>query len=102
MLDSIRFELEPRGIKVSVVNPGFVKTPSPIATASRCRSSCRSKPAVKALVKGLEQERREIHFPKVFTWTLKFLRVLPYPVYQWIMRRATRGRQLAKEAALHE
>ena len=27
MLDSIRFELEPRGIKVSVVNPGFVKTP---------------------------------------------------------------------------
>jgi hypothetical protein len=33
------------------------------------------------------------------TWTLKFLRILPYPIYQWIMSRATKGRQLAKEAA---
>jgi short-subunit dehydrogenase len=27
LLDSIRFELEPKGIRVTVINPGFVKTP---------------------------------------------------------------------------
>ena len=42
-------------------------------------------------MKGLEAGRREVHFPKVFTWTLKFLRILPYPVYQWIIWRATQG-----------
>jgi short-subunit dehydrogenase len=102
MLDSIRFELEPRGIRVSVVNPGFVKTPLTDRNRFPMPFLMPLGAAVNALVKGLEQERREIHFPKFFTWTLKFLRILPYPVYQWIMRRATRGRQLAKEAALRE
>jgi len=57
-------------------------------------------PAVNLMVTGLEQERREIHFPKALTWPLKFMRILPYPVYAWVMRRATKGRQLAREAGV--
>jgi short-subunit dehydrogenase len=100
MLDALRFELEPRGIKVSVVNPGFIKTPLTDRNRFPMPFLMPLEPAVRALVKGLEQERREIHFPKVFTWVLKFLRILPYPLYQWIIGRATKGRQLAKEARL--
>jgi short-subunit dehydrogenase len=99
MLDSIRFELEPRGVKVTVVNPGFIKTPLTDRNRFPMPFLMPLAPAVERLVKGLEQERREIHFPKALTWTLKFLRILPYPIYQSIMGRATKGRQLAKEAA---
>jgi short-subunit dehydrogenase len=102
LLDSIRFELEPRGIRVTVVNPGFIKTPLTDRNRFPMPFLMPLEPAVEALVKGLEQERREVHFPKMFTWTLKLLRILPYPLYQWIVARATRGRQLAKEAAVRQ
>jgi hypothetical protein len=81
------------------VTPGFIKTPLTDRNRFPMPFLMPLAPAVERLVKGLEQERREIHFPKALTWTLKFLRILPYPIYQWIMGRATKGRQLAKEAA---
>ena len=100
MLESIRFDLEPRGILVSVVNPGFIKTPLTDRNRFPMPMLMPVGPAVEALVRGLEAERREIHFPKPFTWMLKLLRVLPYPIYRWIVWRATRGRRLAREAEL--
>ena len=102
MLDAIRFELEPRGIKVTVVTPGFIKTPLTDGNRFPMPFLMPLEPAVKVMVRGLEQERREIHFPKALTWPLKFMRILPYPVYQWIMRRATKGRQLAKDAGIRK
>jgi NAD(P)-dependent dehydrogenase (short-subunit alcohol dehydrogenase family) len=99
MLDSIRFDLEPRGIFVSVVNPGFIKTPLTDRNRFPMPMLMAVEPAAEALVRGLESERREIHFPKAFTWTLKLLRILPYPLYRRIIWRATRGRRLAREAA---
>ena len=102
MLDAIRFDLEPRGVLVSVVNPGFIKTPLTDRNRFPMPMLMPVAPAAEALVRGLERERREIHFPKPFTWTLKLLRILPYPVYQWIIWRATRGRRLAKDAALRD
>jgi short-subunit dehydrogenase len=100
LLDSIRFELEPKGITVTVVNPGFVKTPLTDRNRFPMPFLMPVDRAAEALVKGLEARRREVHFPKIFTWTLKFLRILPYPVYQWIVWRATKGRRLANEATL--
>jgi len=52
------------------------------------------------IVQGLERERKEIHFPKPLSWTLKALRVLPYPLYERVIWRATRGRRLAREASI--
>jgi NAD(P)-dependent dehydrogenase (short-subunit alcohol dehydrogenase family) len=100
MLESIRFDLEPKGIAVTVVTPGFVKTPLTDRNRFPMPFLMPVDRAAEALVAGLEQGRREIHFPKIFTWTLKLLRILPYPLYQWIMWRATKGRRLAKDAAL--
>jgi NADP-dependent 3-hydroxy acid dehydrogenase YdfG len=100
LLDSIRFELEPKGIAVTVVNPGFVKTPLTDRNRFPMPFLMPVDRAAEALVKGLERGRREVHFPKLFTGFLKFLRILPYPVYHWIIWRATKGRRLAKDATL--
>jgi hypothetical protein len=47
--------------------------------------------AAALIVRGLAGGRREVHFPPVFSWALKFLRVLPYPIYERIITRATAG-----------
>ncbi len=100
MLEAIRFDLEPRGIRVSVVNPGFVKTPLTDRNRFPMPFLMPVDRAAEALVRGLEQERTEIHFPKRFTWVMKVLRILPAPVYRWVVWRGTRGRRLAKDATL--
>lgn len=100
MLEAVRFDLEPRGIHVSVVNPGFVKTPLTDRNHFPMPFLMPVERAAEALVRGLEQERTEILFPKRFAWLMKTLRILPGPLYRWIIWRGTRGRRLAKDATL--
>ena len=100
LLNSIRFDLEPSGIRITVINPGFIKTPLTDRNRFPMPFLMPVDQAALRIVQGLERERKEIHFPKPLSWTLKALRVLPYPLYERIIRRATRGRQLAKEASI--
>ena len=65
LLNSIRFDLEPSGIHITVINPGFIKTPLTDRTAFRCLSSCRWTRRPSRIVRGLERERKEIHFPSL-------------------------------------
>lgn len=99
MLDAIRFDLEPRGILVTNVTPGFVRTPLTDRNTYRMPFLMEVDRAAEILADGLERGKREIHFPKPLSWTIKTLRVLPYPLYSWIIRKATGDRQtLAKSA----
>jgi short-subunit dehydrogenase len=95
-LESLRFELEPRGIGVTVVNPGFVRTPLTDRNRFSMPFLMEVDAAAAQIVGDLERGKRESHFPKVFSWSLKLLRVLPYPVYERIIRRATRGQHAAR------
>jgi NADP-dependent 3-hydroxy acid dehydrogenase YdfG len=96
MLDAIRFDLEPRGITVTNITPGFVKTPLTDRNKFRMPFLMDVERAAAIVVDGLERGLSEIHFPKPFSWIVKTLRVMPYPMYQWIISRATRDRQRAQ------
>jgi len=100
LLNSIRFDLEPYGIHVTVINPGFIKTPLTDRNRFPMPFLMPVDKAAVRIVEGLERDRKEIHFPKPLSWTLKALRVLPYPLYERIIRHATRGRQLARDASI--
>ena len=52
--------------------------------------------AAAIMVRDIERQKRESHFPFVFSWMLKLLRILPFPVYQWLILRGTRGQQRAR------
>ena len=93
MLDAIRFDLEPRGVLVTNITPGFVRTPLTDRNRYRMPFLMEVDRAAEIVVAGLERGKREIHFPKPLSWTVKTLRVLPYPIYQWIIGRSTRDRQ---------
>lgn len=84
-LDSIRFHLKGEGIKVSVVNPGFVKTPLTDKNEFRMPFLIDSPAAANYICDGLEAERHEITFPFPLAWTVWLGRLLPSRLYQFIV-----------------
>jgi NAD(P)-dependent dehydrogenase (short-subunit alcohol dehydrogenase family) len=88
LMEGLRFSLEPRGVRVTVINPGFVRTPLTARNTFRMPFLVEVDDAAERIVRGLERGKHEIHFPGPLSWTLKIARMLPAPVYGWILRRA--------------
>ena len=65
-------------IDIKVINPGFVRTR--ITDKNRFPMPMRIEPeqAARAIARGLKKRAFEIHFPKGFTYLVKFLGSLPY------------------------
>jgi short-subunit dehydrogenase len=91
LLDGLRFELAPRGVGVTVINPGFVRTPLTAPNAFRMPFVMEADEAAERIVRGLERGKKEIHFPARLSWTMKLLRILPYGLYEQLMKRASPG-----------
>lgn len=77
----------PEGIDIKLISPGFVRTR--ITDKNDFPMPMRIEPdeAAKAIAKGLKRRAFEIHFPKAFTYMVKFLRWLPYCITLFITRR---------------
>jgi short-subunit dehydrogenase len=88
LMDGLRFEIEPRGVLVTVVNPGFVKTPLTARHAFHMPFLVEADVAAETIVRGIERNAREVHFPAPLSWTMKLMRILPYGLYARIIRRA--------------
>jgi NAD(P)-dependent dehydrogenase (short-subunit alcohol dehydrogenase family) len=88
LAETSHLELRSLGIAVSVVNPGFVDTRLTQKNNFKMPAMIGPDAAAQATLDGLAQGRFEIHYPKRFTFWLKFLRILPYAVYLRIMRMA--------------
>jgi len=99
-LDSIRFDLEPRGITVTTVNPGFVKTPLTDKNTFKMPFLMDVEDAAAIMVRDIERQKRESHFPVPFSWMLKLLRILPFPLYRLLILRGTRGQQRARRSVI--
>jgi short-subunit dehydrogenase len=86
-LESIRFHLVRRGITISIVNPGFVKTPLTDKNDFRMPFLVDAKRAAEIICNGIAKGRREIAFPFPFNWVLKVARILPAPLYEALVNR---------------
>lgn len=84
-LESLRFGLAPYNVGVTVINPGFVRTPMTEPNRYWMPALIDADKAARLIVRGLKRDKKEIHFPIRLSWTLKVLRVMPYPVYERIM-----------------
>ena len=87
LAESLAPELERDGVIVSVINPGFVKTPLTAQNDFEMPFLMEVEAAGAATIAGLMRKRFEIAYPKVFVSILKLGRVLPYWLYFWIVRR---------------
>lgn len=84
MADTLRISLYREGIHVSLVCPGFVKTPLTDKNDFPMPFITSTKDASNAIRKGIARKKKEIHFPKRFTYLLKAFSILPRSLWQII------------------
>ncbi len=87
MCEALRPELERFGVLISVIHPGFVRTPLTDKNDFPMPFIIEAETAAKRIVDGLERRNFEIAFPRGFVFLLKLARLLPDPIYFWLTRR---------------
>lgn len=92
MAESLRLETKSSGIKVQVVHPGFVKTPLTDQNDFPMPFLMDVENAADQIVRGLESNRFEIAFPRLFVWMMKTVGLLPNWLYFPLVGKATASR----------
>ena len=81
LCESMKPEFDKADLDLSVINPGYVKTPMTDNNKFDMPFIVSSEKAAQEIFKGLERRKFEIFFPSFLGVVLKFLRVLPYALY---------------------
>ena len=80
--ESLNFDMRMKDVRVSLISPGFIKTPMTDQNDFPMPMIKSPEFAADEIYKGLIQKKVfEIHFPKAFTYFLKFLQILPSGIY---------------------
>jgi NADP-dependent 3-hydroxy acid dehydrogenase YdfG len=85
--ETLYYDLLSQGVSVHMISPGFVATEATAQNDFEMPALISAQEAATEILSGIEKGEFDIHFPKRFSRFLKFLRILPYPIYFWIVRR---------------
>jgi len=80
LADSLRVDLKPYEIDVSLIQPGFVDTPLTEKNTFNMPGLISVKEASNAIIRGLDQRKSNIYAPRLFNWILRCLGSLPSPL----------------------
>ena len=86
LAENLQADFAHTGVTAQVFNPGFVKTRLTDKNDFAMPYIITPQRAAEYIVQGLQSGRFETHFPKRFSWVLKLLSWLPYPLYFALLR----------------
>jgi len=89
MVESLKFDADKAGLKLQLINPGFVKTPLTDKNPFPMPFLITAEQAAERIAAGLKGDGFEITFPRRFTFQLKLMRLLPYRWYFPLVSRFT-------------
>jgi NAD(P)-dependent dehydrogenase (short-subunit alcohol dehydrogenase family) len=89
MAESLKFDFDKLGIRIQIINPGFVDTEATKSNQFPMPSLVTAEVAADEIAAGLKTQAFEISFPKNFTFKLKLLKFLPYGLYFKAINRFT-------------
>jgi short-subunit dehydrogenase len=81
LLESLRVELRLRGIAVTTVHPGYVRTPMTAGADHWQPFIMEPEAAARIIVRGIAAKRREVNFPWSMAGLMGLIRHLPNPIY---------------------
>ena len=87
LAETLNIEFHKSNIKVQVVNPGFVKTPMTDKNSFFMPFLMTPNNAAKKISEKLESSDFEIFFPKKLIIPMKLLRLLPYSIYFFLIKK---------------
>ena len=86
LTESLYFDFKKYNVRVSLVSPGFIKTPLTDKNEFSMPFIKSPEFAAEKMFNGLTKSKAfEIHFPKALTVLLKIFRVLPYKIYLFLI-----------------
>jgi short-subunit dehydrogenase len=88
LIEGLRLQVASQGIAVTVVSPGFVRTPLTARNSFKMPFLVEVDDAAERIVRGLERGKDEIIFPAPLAWAIKLLGLLPNRLYARIITRA--------------
>jgi len=89
LAENLYLDLQPLGLGVSAIHPGFVQTPLTAGNQFKMPALLTPEQAAEAMLHGWARGDFDIHFPRRFTRWMKLLRLLPYRLYFPAVRRFT-------------
>ena len=88
LAESLYFDFKRHNVKVSLVSPGFIKTPMTDKNKFPMPMIKSPEYAAEKMFVGLTKKNSfEIHFPFAFTIIMKLLRIVPYWLYFFVTQR---------------
>jgi len=89
LAESLKLDLDGSGVRVSLINPGFVDTPLTRRNPFPMPDLITAEQAADAILRGLKTGRFETAFPTRFALAMKLLRLLPDRLYFALMHKVT-------------
>tara|TARA_Y100000741_G_C18152637_1_gene517872 strand:- start:132 stop:887 length:756 start_codon:yes stop_codon:yes gene_type:complete len=92
LAESLVFDFKRFNVKVSVINPGFIKTPMTEKNKFKMPMIKSPEYAAQKIFLGLTKKNSfEIHFPKSFTFGMKLLKIMPNWLYFFVVGRGIKA-----------
>jgi NAD(P)-dependent dehydrogenase (short-subunit alcohol dehydrogenase family) len=89
LCEALKLDLDRHGVRISLINPGFIRTPLTDRNPFPMPFLMEAEEAAQRIVRGIERDAFEITFPRRFTYMLKVVQMLPYWLYFRLVRRTT-------------
>ena len=87
MAESLAPEFATHGVRLRVINPGFVRTPMTAKNTFEMPGLIEPDEAAMRIARQLEGRQFEVLVPRGFGWLMKLIRVLPYSLFFALTRR---------------
>lgn len=85
--ESLRLDLQPRGIDVTIIHPGFIKTPLTAGRHAQMPFLMELEDAVAEIIRAIEKRKKSYAFPWQLATIVRAGMIMPNFMYDWISRR---------------
>ena len=87
LFESLRLDLQPQGIDVTIIHPGFIKTPLTAGRQAKLPFLLEADDAARKMIRAIEKRKKSYAFPWQLATIVRAGMVMPNFMYDWISRR---------------